>query len=51
MLRIVKLVEFHPESNTCDILYLDDGSRLAGVPVMAQAAGDLFGKSGMLGGY
>lgn len=47
MFRIARIAEFHPESNACDIVYLDDGSRLAGIPVMSQSAGDLFGNSGM----
>lgn len=39
VLRIARVVEFHPEENSADLVFLDDGSRAVGVQIMSAFAG------------
>lgn len=45
MLSLARVVNIHPESHAVDLVFMDDGRRIAGVQVMAGSAGSNFGCS------
>ena len=45
MLSLARVVDIHPESHAVDLVFMDDGRRIAGVQVMAGSAGTNFGGS------
>lgn len=43
MLHLARVVEIHPESHAVDLVFMEDGRRIAGVQVMSGTAGGNFG--------
>lgn len=47
MLKMVRVVEVHPESHSVDVVVLDDNRRLSGVKVATGSAGGDYGVAGL----
>lgn len=45
LLKMVRVVEIHPESNMVDVEMMADGRRISGVPVLSWSAGSDFGRT------